>query len=63
MLYVGLTEDHRESATMFADVVGAQVISQLRGSSSVAQTVVTNKSGVLLLLFLDGLLVLLNRFC
>lgn len=28
MLYVGLTEDHRESATMFANVVGAQVISQ-----------------------------------
>ncbi|XP_027347137.1 protein-tyrosine sulfotransferase isoform X2 [Abrus precatorius] len=29
MLYVGLTEEHRESATMFANVVGAQVISQL----------------------------------
>ncbi|XP_052175116.1 protein-tyrosine sulfotransferase isoform X2 [Diospyros lotus] len=28
MLYVGLTEDHKESATMFANVVGAQVISQ-----------------------------------
>ncbi|GAV66414.1 Sulfotransfer_2 domain-containing protein [Cephalotus follicularis] len=28
MLYVGLTEDHRESATMFANVVGAQVLSQ-----------------------------------
>lgn len=28
MLYIGLTEDHRESATMFANVVGAQVISQ-----------------------------------
>ncbi|KAF8039835.1 hypothetical protein BT93_B2143 [Corymbia citriodora subsp. variegata] len=43
MLYVGLTEDHRESATMFADVVGAQVISQLRGSSSGVQTAATNK--------------------
>ncbi|XP_056166146.1 protein-tyrosine sulfotransferase [Syzygium oleosum] len=43
MLYVGLTEDHRESATMFADVVGAQVISQLRGSSSDVQTAATNK--------------------
>ncbi|CAM8886362.1 unnamed protein product [Rhodiola kirilowii] len=29
MLYVGLTEDHKESATMFGDVVGSQVISQL----------------------------------
>ncbi|XP_076925676.1 protein-tyrosine sulfotransferase-like [Bidens hawaiensis] len=29
MLYVGITEDHRESATMFANVVGAQVILQL----------------------------------
>lgn len=44
MLYVGLTEDHRESATMFGDVVGAQVISQLRGSSSGVQTAATNKS-------------------
>lgn len=33
MLYVGLTEDHRESATMFANVVGAQVISQKIASS------------------------------
>lgn len=33
MLYVGLTEEHRESATMFANVVGSQVISQLRASS------------------------------
>ncbi|KAI4373533.1 hypothetical protein MLD38_011652 [Melastoma candidum] len=37
MLYVGLTEEHRESATMFANVVGAQVISQLRGSNYVAE--------------------------
>ncbi|KAG8387665.1 hypothetical protein BUALT_Bualt02G0045000 [Buddleja alternifolia] len=28
MLYVGLTENHKESATIFANVVGAQVISQ-----------------------------------
>ncbi|KAI3826489.1 hypothetical protein L1987_00537 [Smallanthus sonchifolius] len=33
MLYVGITEDHRESATMFANVVGAQVISQLMAST------------------------------
>lgn len=28
MLYVGITENHKGSASMFADVVGAQVISQ-----------------------------------
>nr|UQW95911.1 LPSOT [Salix linearistipularis] len=28
MLYVGLTEDHKNSATMFANMVGAQVLSQ-----------------------------------
>ncbi|XP_024983323.1 protein-tyrosine sulfotransferase-like isoform X2 [Cynara cardunculus var. scolymus] len=33
MLYVGITEDHRESATMFANVVGAQVISQLMATT------------------------------
>lgn len=33
MLYVGITEDHKESATMFANVVGAQVISQLTESA------------------------------
>lgn len=33
MLYVGITEDQRQSATMFANVVGAQVISQLMESS------------------------------
>ncbi|KAI7757845.1 hypothetical protein M8C21_019292 [Ambrosia artemisiifolia] len=33
MLYVGITEDHRESATTFANVVGAQVISQLMAST------------------------------
>ncbi|KAE9461267.1 hypothetical protein C3L33_06860, partial [Rhododendron williamsianum] len=30
MLYVGLTEDHRESATMFANVVGAQKRARLQ---------------------------------
>ncbi|XP_004506014.1 protein-tyrosine sulfotransferase [Cicer arietinum] len=34
MLYVGLTEEHRESATMFANVVGSQVISQLNAPNS-----------------------------
>ncbi|WJX50221.1 protein-tyrosine sulfotransferase [Trifolium repens] len=34
MLYVGLTEEHRESATMFANVVGSQVISQLNSPNT-----------------------------
>ena len=34
MLYVGLTEEHKESASMFANVVGAQVISQLRAPNA-----------------------------
>ncbi|KAL7153876.1 hypothetical protein ABFS83_04G197500 [Erythranthe nasuta] len=34
MLYVGLTENHKESATMFANIVGSQVISQRTISSS-----------------------------
>ncbi|KAL3653024.1 hypothetical protein CASFOL_002705 [Castilleja foliolosa] len=34
MLYVGLTENHKESATMFANIVGAQVISQHTHSNS-----------------------------
>ncbi|CAH9097490.1 unnamed protein product [Cuscuta epithymum] len=32
MLYVGITENHKESASMFANVVGTQVISQLTPS-------------------------------
>ncbi|KAH9619167.1 hypothetical protein KSS87_005342 [Heliosperma pusillum] len=42
MLYVGLTEDHKESATAFAHVVGAQVISQLVGSNSSMSHLATN---------------------
>ncbi|XP_073146141.1 protein-tyrosine sulfotransferase isoform X2 [Henckelia pumila] len=34
MLYVGLTENHKQSATIFANVVGAQVISQHLASGS-----------------------------
>ncbi|CAN1171884.1 Protein-tyrosine sulfotransferase [Linum perenne] len=34
MLYVGLTEEHKESATMFANVVASQVISQTLASVS-----------------------------
>ncbi|KAF3454987.1 hypothetical protein FNV43_RR05435 [Rhamnella rubrinervis] len=43
MLYVGLTEEHRESATMFANVVGSQVISQLRSSNSSMENAADNK--------------------
>ncbi|KAK9078529.1 hypothetical protein SSX86_002586 [Deinandra increscens subsp. villosa] len=39
MLYVGLTEDHKESATMFANLVGSQVISQLVASNPVTEAV------------------------
>lgn len=34
MLYVGLTEDHKESATIFASMVGAQILSQSKALSS-----------------------------
>ena len=34
MLYIGLTEEHKESATMFANFVGAQVISQINAPNS-----------------------------
>lgn len=34
MLYIGLTEEHRQSATMFANFVGAQVISQIKAQNS-----------------------------
>ncbi|THG13445.1 hypothetical protein TEA_020982 [Camellia sinensis var. sinensis] len=44
MLYIGLTEDHRESATMFANVVGAQVISQSIASSYNAEPAVNDRS-------------------
>ncbi|XP_027912068.1 protein-tyrosine sulfotransferase isoform X3 [Vigna unguiculata] len=38
MLYVGLTEEHRESATKFANVVGTQVISQLNAPNASLET-------------------------
>ncbi|XP_011089284.1 protein-tyrosine sulfotransferase isoform X2 [Sesamum indicum] len=44
MLYVGLTENHRESATMFANIVGAQVISQHTISSSSAKVATNDHS-------------------
>lgn len=46
MLYVGLTEEHKKSATMFAELVGAQVISQSKALSSTEQET-TNKTGTL----------------
>lgn len=45
MLYVGLTEDHKGSATTFAHVVGAQVISQLLPSTSSTERLADNTSG------------------
>lgn len=45
MLYVGLTEEHKESATMFANVVGAQVISQRRASAMSLENVANENSG------------------
>lgn len=48
MLYVGLTENHKESATMFADVVGAQVISQFSIPNDTKDVAIRNTSGQLL---------------
>ncbi|KAI3997378.1 hypothetical protein MKX01_003181 [Papaver californicum] len=44
MLYVGLTEQHKESATIFADVVGKQVFSQLQALSSSFIRTTNNKT-------------------
>lgn len=44
MLYVGLTEDHKGSANMFAHVVGAQVISQIGTSNSSQEHQANNTS-------------------
>ncbi|XP_031502328.1 protein-tyrosine sulfotransferase isoform X2 [Nymphaea colorata] len=44
MLYVGLTEYHKESATMFADVVGAQVLSQLQVLASQPEEAANNRT-------------------
>ncbi|CAN0916385.1 Protein-tyrosine sulfotransferase [Linum grandiflorum] len=44
MMYVGLTEDHKESATMFANMVGAQVISQTLASNSTKESAANEKS-------------------
>ncbi|KAE8652775.1 protein-tyrosine sulfotransferase-like isoform X1 [Cucumis sativus] len=44
MLFVGLTAEQKESATMFANVVGAQVISQLRDAKFSMDTSADNQS-------------------
>ncbi|KAK9168797.1 hypothetical protein Syun_000937 [Stephania yunnanensis] len=44
MLYVGLTEDHKESASLFSNVVGAQVLSQLQALSSSNGKVANNNT-------------------
>ncbi|XP_056847616.1 protein-tyrosine sulfotransferase isoform X1 [Raphanus sativus] len=41
MLYVGLTEEHRESASLFAHVVGSQVLSQVVASNLTAKNKTT----------------------
>lgn len=46
MLYVGLTAEHKESAAMFANVVGAQVISQLKDANFSMDTLADNQSGL-----------------
>ncbi|CAH8386585.1 unnamed protein product [Eruca vesicaria subsp. sativa] len=38
MMYVGLTEEHRESASLFANVVGSQVLSQVVTSNITSKT-------------------------
>ncbi|CAN8305938.1 unnamed protein product [Cochlearia groenlandica] len=48
MLYVGLTEEHRESASLFANVVGSQVLSQMilqNGTSESEPDKIEAKSG------------------
>lgn len=45
MLYVGLTEEHKESATMFANMVGVQVLSLLEALSSRIEQAANNTTG------------------
>lgn len=45
MLYIGLTENHKESAKIFADVVGAQVISQFKGTNFTTDESTPNSAG------------------
>lgn len=45
MLYIGLTEDHKESATIFANMVGSQVLSQSEVLSTLGEDVASNGTG------------------
>lgn len=47
MLYLGLTEDHKKSATMFANMVGAQVLSQSEALNSNMEQEASNTTGML----------------
>lgn len=51
MLYVGLTEEHRESASLFADVVGSQILSQVVLSNATAETKATRSGSCKFLTF------------
>ncbi|CAL9197338.1 unnamed protein product [Musa hybrid cultivar] len=44
MLYVGLTEEHKKSATMFAKLVGAQVLSESEALNSDFKQAISNKT-------------------
>ncbi|GAB2275075.1 hypothetical protein Dimus_009844 [Dionaea muscipula] len=44
MLYVGLTEDHKGSASLFGQVVGTQVISQFKASNSSREYLANERS-------------------
>lgn len=54
MLYVGLTEDHKESATIFANMVGAQVLSQSEALNSPLDQVASIKTNIITDEELDG---------
>ncbi|RRT79900.1 hypothetical protein B296_00024680 [Ensete ventricosum] len=45
MLYIGLTEEHKKSATMFAKLVGAQVLSQSEALNSDFKQAISNETG------------------
>ncbi|MQL95637.1 hypothetical protein Taro_028312 [Colocasia esculenta] len=46
MLYVGLTEEHKRSATMFANIIGAQVLSQSESLGSRVEKADATKSEI-----------------
>lgn len=44
MLYIGLTENHKESATIFANMVASQVLSQSEALSSHGEEGASNET-------------------